>query len=439
MNLAERLRGVIRPAGGPEGPPLLACNGEIDSDDRRGAPSGAPGGDSADVLGGEWREAGAQRYLIVDRTYLPGHRLGRVAVADCLPDADGRWPRLGLLMTGADSAVPPGRLLFLDLETTGLTGGAGTYAFLVGCGWFDGAVFRTRQFVLTSFAAERALLEEIDTVIRAAGVLVTYNGKTFDAPLIDTRFLFHRLTGPCSALAHIDLLHPARRLWRPAVDWALDGGSASCRLSLMERSILGHVREDDVPGVEIPSRYFHFVRSGDARGLQGVLEHNRIDLLALAMLTARAGRLLDEGAPAARSAREALGLGCLYERGGLLTDARACFARAIDFEADAGTHVEALRAFAVLCRRERRYAEAADAWRRLLAVRGCPPRIAQEATDALAIHHEHRARDLPAARQFAIQSLQFKATRSRLDAVHHRLARIDRKMGGSSPQVAALF
>ena len=312
MNLAERLRGVVRSGGSASpNPPYARRPGYAESSK---AADPVCVDDAAETLGGEWRDG---RYLVVDRTYHAGYRLGRVAVADCLPPDDGQWPRLGLLMSGADGAnAPDGRLLFLDLETTGLAGGAGTYAFLVGCGWFDSGVFRVRQFVLTSFGAERLLLEEVAALMRASGVLVTYNGKTFDAPLIDTRFLFHRLEAPCSGLAHIDLLHPARRLWRPAVDAQLDGAEPSCRLSLMEQSILGHVREDDVPGFEIPSRYFQFVRSGDARGLDGVLEHNRLDVLSLAMLTARAGQLLDEGAPAAHTAREALGLGRLYERGG---------------------------------------------------------------------------------------------------------------------------
>jgi len=421
MNLAERLRGVVRPAAPAMADVPNACLADI-----------------AETLGGEWREGRGQRYLIVDRTYHAGYRLGRVAVADCLPE-DGRWPRMELLLTEPLAGIPIGPALFLDLETTGLAGGAGTYAFLVGCGWFEGGVFRVRQFVLTSFAAERALLEDVAALVHAAGVLVTYNGKTFDAPLIDTRFLFHRLTAPCTGLTHLDLLHPARRLWRQASDVHLDEGGASCRLSLMEQAILGHVRENDVPGFEIPSRYFQFVRSGDARGLDGVLEHNRLDLLALAMLTARAGQLLDEGAPAASSAREALGLGRLYERGGLLDEARACFVRAIELEDDAQIRVEALRAYAVLSRRERRYADAARAWRQMLSMRECPARWAQEATEALAVHHEHRARDLVAARRFAMQALQFTVTRSRAQAVHHRLARIDRKLGDPTAHPAPLF
>ena len=447
MNLADRLRDVVRPGGSasPDPPyvPHPNAAAALGAPRRPGSAESSVPADPAGVaetLGGEWREGRGQRYLVVDRTYHAGYSLGRVAVSDCLPDGDGQWPRLGLLMTGADGAdAPGGRLLFLDLETTGLAGGAGTYAFLVGCGWFDGAVFRVRQFVLTSFAAERALLEDVAALMHASGVLVTYNGKTFDAPLIDTRFLFHRLAAPCSGYPHIDLLHPARRMWRPAVDVHVDGGEPSCRLSLMEQSILGHVREDDVPGFEIPSRYFHFVRSGDARGLDGVLEHNRLDVLALAMLTARAGQLLQEGAPATGTAREALGLGRLYERGGMMSEARACFARAIDLDTDVLTHMEALRAYAVLCRRERRYVDAANAWRRMLLTRGCPPRLAREATEALAVHHEHRSRDLPAARQFAVQSLQFNISQSRAQAVHHRLARIDRKLGEPSPQSIPLF
>jgi hypothetical protein len=210
MNLGERLRGVIRPGGSALPNPSYAHPGDI-----------------AEALNGEWREGRGHRYLVVDRTFHAGYRLGRVTVADSLPADQGRWPRLELLLTGPAAGAPGGPLLFLDLETTGLAGGAGTYAFLIGFGWFDGGVFRVRQFVLTSFAAERALLEDVAALMRTAGMLVTYNGKTFDAPLIDTRFLFHRLVAPSNGLAHLDLLHPARRLWRSSTATASDERSAS--------------------------------------------------------------------------------------------------------------------------------------------------------------------------------------------------------------------
>jgi len=349
---------------------------------------------------------------------------------------------------GSGSGALRGRLLFVDLETTGLAGGAGTYAFLVGCGWFEGATFRVRQFFLSSYAAERGLLEDVADMIDASGALVTYNGKTFDVPLIDTRFLFHRLVARHSGLPHLDMLHPARRLWRSQGRAHFSIGArerqAPCRLTLVEQAVLGHVREGDVPGSEVPSRYFHYVRTGDASPLDGVLEHNRLDLLALAMLTAKAAQLLEEGAAGARTPREALGLGRLYERGGMTGEARACFARAAGADLTVGAPVdsltvaEALRAYGLLCRRERRYADAADAWRRILALHGCPAHIAQEAAEALAVHHEHRIRDLRAARRFAMHALEFRASTTRVQAMQRRLARIDRKLGVPPPQPAPL-
>ena len=408
--------------------------------------------EAAEVLGGEWCESGGQQYLVVDRKYAPGHRHGHVAVCDAAPDDatdDRAWRRLHLLGSGAtlygspgnaEGVAPQKRLLFLDLETTGLAGGAGTYAFLVGCGWFVNGCFHTRQFFLSSFSAERVLLDAVTELARDVAVVVTYNGKTFDLPLIETRFLLHRLQTPFAELPHVDMLHPARRLWRSehAEPSAVREGSASgCRLGELERTLLGHEREGDVPGVEIPSRYFQFVRTGDARPLEAVLEHNRLDLLSLALVTAHAAEMLDAGPPAARTAREAFGMGRLFERGGMVADASACYQRATELPGEVATHAEALRGAAVLARRQRRYTEAAAAWRRIIDLRGCPPEIVREASEALAVHHEHRLRNLELARRFALQSLQLPASVARQQAVAHRLARLDRKLGADLP--AALF
>ncbi|MBM3820781.1 MAG: hypothetical protein FJW14_17440 [Acidimicrobiia bacterium] len=397
--------------------------------------------DIADTLGGEWREARGQRYLVIDTKFSPGYRHGHTAVADCLPPDDGMWPMLPLL----EPAARHGRLVFVDLETTGLAGGAGTCAFLVGCGWFEppspsasagqAACFRVRQFFLASHAAERALLEGVAEVAGGATGVVTYNGKSFDLPLIETRFLYHRMETPFAGVAHVDMLHPARRLWR-GDDVRLPADATSCRLTTLEQTLLGHVREGDVPGFEIPARYFHYVRTSDARPLHAVLEHNRLDLLALAMLTARAARLLEDGPQAARTAREAYGLGRLYERAGRLSDAKLCYARAFD---DAVLAPEALRVYAILCRRERQHVDAAAAWRRVLALRRCPPPIAREAAEALAVHLEHRERDPGAARRYALQLLQSNISRRRVEAVQYRLARLDRKLGAPTPDVAPLF
>lgn len=439
--LAERLRDVMRSGGSdrtssvePTYDPSLSR----DPDLSRGPGPLDPActSDAAETLGGEWCEVSGHRFLVVDRTYAPGHRHGHVSVADSLPPSDGAWDTLSLLAGGP---VPTGRLLFVDLETTGLAGGAGTCAFLVGCGWFDGGTFRIRQFFLSSYTGERALLDAVALIAGEAGAVVTYNGKTFDLPLIETRFLFHRMTTPFAGMAHIDMLHPARRLWR-SDDEDPERAQGSCRLTMVEETQLGHVREGDVPGFEIPGRYFHYVRTGDARALDPVLEHNRLDILALAIITARAAQMLDEGPAAARTAREAIGLGRLYERAGRTADARDAYGRAANMTpAEAITRAEALRSFALLARRDRQYEDAAAAWRRLLDLRRCPPHMAREATEALAVHHEHRLCDLATARRFALESLQFNASRARTAAVHHRLARLDRKLGGLPQEPAVLF
>jgi uncharacterized protein YprB with RNaseH-like and TPR domain len=393
------------------------------------------------VLGGEWSDAGGRRFLVIDRVYRPGHRHGHVSIADSLPPSSGVWPRLSLL-AGADCAP---RALFVDLETTGLAGGAGTYAFLIGCAWYDGALFRTRQFLLSNFTAERALLEAVGDLARSAGTVVTYNGKSFDLPLIETRFLLHRMRTPFADLPHVDMLHPARRLWREPMDatsendHAADGG---CRLSRLEQSLCGHEREGDVPGFEIPARYFRFVRSGDPRPLEAVLEHNRLDLISLALVTARAAQLLDDGPRAATTAREALGLGRLYEQAEMFTLAATAFARAAgledDVRADHLTRAEGLRAYAVLARRQRRHGDAAAAWQRLVDLHRCPPHLLREAMEALAVHHEHRLRDPRAAHTLAQQSLHLQSTPGRRHALHHRLARLNRKLA-VIPQSAPLF
>lgn len=348
-------------------------------------------------------------------------------------------------------------MLFVDLETTGLAGGAGTYAFLVGCAWYQDGRLRIRQFFLSDFGAERVLLEAVGEVAAESGAVVTFNGKSFDLPLIETRFLLHRLQTPFAALPHVDMLHPARRLWRE--DEPDDDGGDSlkarsdvgrpftghqstggCRLSTLEEALCGHIREGDVPGFEIPSRYFHFVRSGDARGLAAVMEHNRLDLISLAMLTARASQALEDGVSVARTGREALGMGRLYERAGMPREARAAYLRAADLsDADSRIGADAWRSYAVLSRRERRYQDAVEGWRRILELRRCPPAILREASEALAVHHEHRLRDLQAARSFALRSLSVQATASRREATRHRLARLDRKLGDMGAVPVPLF
>jgi uncharacterized protein YprB with RNaseH-like and TPR domain len=440
ISLKDRLlRDVLRPG-------VRDVRSGESSDSPEGA-SDSPreSGHPAEILGGVENGHG---FIVVERKYPPGHRHGDVTVADGLPPSAGAWPALDLLAR----APCRDRLLFVDLETTGLAGGAGTYAFLVGCAWFDGGSFRIRQYLMSNPIVERAMLAAIAQLAGEAGTVVTYNGKTFDLPLIETRYLFHRLETPFAGLPHVDMLHPARRLWRGHAaggDEHAMFDAGGCRLTTLERTLCGFEREGDVPGFEIPERYFRYVRTGDARPLEGVLEHNRLDLLSLALLTARAAQLVEDGPPAVRTAREAVGLGRLYQVAGRLDEARRCFGLACGLEAGAPgvplpaggdgaeLRADALSSFARLSRRARVFDDAAAAWSCLLTLPGCPSAVVREAAEALAVHHEHRRRDPLSARGFALQSLQMPLSASRREALHHRVARLERKLAAAPVATSA--
>ena len=423
-SIVDRLRGIVRPGGSQkQDPPYGDSPGGYQEKDPPYENSTRTS-DAAEVLDGEWRQDGPHRFLVVERSYAPGHRHGWISVADSLPPEEG-WSRLALLAGTACG----GNLFFLDLETTGLAGGAGSYAFLVGCGWFSRGRFHVRQFLLSSFTSERTLLEAVSETARAADGVVTYNGKSFDLPLIETRYALNRLTMPFAGMPHVDMLHHARRLWH--------GDEDGHRLGSLEQSLLGHAREADVHGFEIPARYFHYVRTGDARPLGPVFEHNRRDLLSLCLLTARAAQLLEHGAAAASTPREALGLGRLYERSGMTSDALACYAKSADM--GPGMCAEALHAHAVLLRRSRQYEAAAEAWQRLLDVGDCGRQFEREAVEALAVHHEHRLRSLLSARGLAQRSLRIEATMTRRAATEHRLARLERKLARADSASLPLF
>jgi uncharacterized protein YprB with RNaseH-like and TPR domain len=468
MDLASRLRSIVRPGGAP-------CKNELTYEPDTGRYEAHVDLDRvADVIGGRVVTNGFGRALVVDRRYESDRFHGARRVGEC-EVADGETLRL------LDPTLPPGELpesaartIFVDLETTGLSGGAGTMAFLVGCGWFDLGAFQVRQFLLTSYAAERALLDAVAGCFDTASLLVTYNGKTFDVPVMETRWMFHRMRMPLESVRHFDMLHPARRLWssrgadasgmeRPATR-PRNGASTSegpegtaaerrlrapiedggCRLGTLERVLCGVQRVGDVPGLEIPGRYFRFLRTGDAHPLEPVLEHNRLDLISLAAVTAHAVQLVEAGTAGCRDDAEALALGKVYERAGCVDRALAAFRRAA---ASSTAHIdvvaEAIYRLGIRLRRERRFAEAADCWRRLLDLKqGRHGRrstllgpLRQVAVEALAIHHEHRERDYAGARELALQLLDDAdgpSPRVKVDTTKRRLARLDRKLASST-------
>jgi hypothetical protein len=371
-------------------------------------------------LGGVVHRVGSSSCVAIDRVWAGDAWHGRKQIQACAPDAASPIalfdPRLAAHAAWADRAV------FFDVETTGLSGGAGTLAFVAGCGWFEDDGFHVRQFFLSGPADERAMLDALADVFASASLLVTFNGRSFDVPVMEMRWAFHRLEAPTEALAHFDMLPPARRLWGAT--------EADCSLSSLERSLFGVHRYLDVPGFEIPTRYFQFLRTGNPATIEGVLEHNRQDVVSLAVITAHALSIARGGPEACDSAGEQVALGRLYERIGEPARAVAAYELAAN-ASDRAIRRQALAGLAVLKRRERQYDAAAAAWQDVLDLSMLEPSsaLARRAAEALAIHHEHRARDLHTARRYA-ETLGATAKGRMASDARHRIDRLDRKLTG---------
>jgi uncharacterized protein len=451
MDLSSRLRAIVKGASTARDgsrqdltyePDIGVYHAHIDVD-RMG-----------DILGGRPCSTRHGDCLVIDRRYESDRWHGDTTIGECAltecQDLHLLDPSLTSLRTsdieGAQAELP--RTLFLDLETTGLSGGAGTVAFLVGCGYFDVGAFQVRQFLLTSFAAERALLAAVSDFFDGARLIVSYNGKTFDVPVMETRWAFHRMEMSLEDVVHFDMLHPARRLWKPRARGVESMDEGACRLATLERTLLDFRRPGDVGSFEIPRRFFQFLRSGDPRPLEPVLEHNRLDLVSLAAVTARAVRLTRDGADACRDGDEALALGRVYERAGAIDRAKSCYGRASRSPA-VDVRAEALYRLGIHSRRERRYHDAAALWRSLIDLTATPAgqrmpameTLRQFAAEALAIHHEHRERDFRTARElalFALDELNDSDNR-RADGMRHRLARLDRKIAKRGATLFADF
>lgn len=211
-----------------------------------------------------------------DERSLPGEAIapGLRLIQSRLP-ADPLPPRLcGAFDRRED--IEPSRVLFFDTETTGLAGGTGTRAFMIGAAHWQDGTLHVRQLLIATLAAEAAMLAEFARWLTPGTVLASYNGKSYDAPLLRTRWRLARMADASAGLAHIDLLYPARRRYR--------GVWENCRLATIERRALGIVREDDLPGSQAPAAWLGYLRGGSARNLRRVAEHNRQDVVTLARL-----------------------------------------------------------------------------------------------------------------------------------------------------------
>jgi hypothetical protein len=291
---------------------------------------------------------------------------------------------------GLEPGLEGGRVLFIDTETTGLAGGTGTYAFLVGVGSIEEEGFRVVQFFMRDYDEEMGQMALLGEELKRCGLMVTYNGAAFDLPLLKTRFVFNRVRVNLMDIPHLDLLPVARRLWKPA-----HGGA---NLSHLENKVLGNEREGDVPGSLIPTLYFHFLRGASPRTLAPVFYHNRMDILSLAALTERACRC--HACPESiESPWERLGVARFFATRGQEAKAAAVLEPVAE-QAHLGMewHLCA-RLLAGLLKRQGQLDRATSLWWRICRERGFDPLVSIE----LAKYLEHVERDLERARGLVLE------------------------------------
>jgi uncharacterized protein len=255
-----------------------------------------------------------------ERLWERHRRHGSVGIVD-LEALPGNL--LDPISNGEIRDVPPEKWCFLDTETTGLMGGSGTYAFLIGVGRITPQGFRVRQFFMRDYGEEASVLAALTEHLKPFEVLITYNGRTYDQPLLETRFRMVRQRPPFAQLEHLDLLHGARRLWNLRFD--------NCRLVQLEQQILGVERQGDLPGELIPYVYFEYVRTREIFRLLPVFHHNAMDILTLACLTAIVPRAFHAPAQGEFShAAEMIGLARWWRQAEQPENALALFRQAVE-------------------------------------------------------------------------------------------------------------
>lgn len=323
------------------------------------------------------------------------------------------------------TSLPISKFAFLDTETSGVSGGTGTYAFLVGAARFVDDKFVLQQFFLRDPSEEPAMLEALINFLAPCEGLVTFNGKAFDAPLLVTRYSLHRIPVPFKGYVHLDLLPLARRLWRDRLP--------SRALKYLEEHVLGFTRtSEEVPGYEIPWLYFDYLRSGDARPLGGVFYHNAMDVVAMAALLGHVSELLDDPYNGrVEHGLDFIALGKLFEDLGHWDEAARLFERGLELgleEADFGMAVKRL---SILQKKRGDMDQAIRLWEDAAGKGHIYAYI------ELAKYYEHKVRDTAASIQWAelARSEVEKADlpvyigKHWLGEIDHRLARLKRKAG----------
>ena len=321
------------------------------------------------------------------------------------PPTSVRWPSCPATCSKSSPAAPSATFRRRSGRSStpkppGLAGGTGTCAFLVGVGRITAEGFRIRQFFMRDYGEEASMLDALASHLAPFRVLITYNGRAFDQPLLETRYRLNRARSPFTRFEHLDLLHGARRLWKLRFE--------SCRLIELEQQMLGFERQGDVPGAMIPAIYFDYVRTGEMARLLPVFHHNVLDIVTLACLTGIVPYAFKDPATAPlRHGSEMAGIARWLREAGEMEQARTLFRRAVDAGLPDDILFRTLWDIAALERKLGCEEAALGVWNDLAACRN-PFRV--RAMEELAKHHEHRAKDYPLALELTRRALALEVS-----------------------------
>jgi uncharacterized protein YprB with RNaseH-like and TPR domain len=376
-----------------------------------------------EVLDGEFLQTPYGEIFAVDSRYPSEHRQGSTLLHfNAALDTIAAWANEPHLVE-----IRPTEFVFLDTETSGLATGSGTYAFLIGVGRFQGDEFRLAQFFMRDPIEETAQLIALLSFLGDYRGLVTFNGKAFDIPLLNTRFITNGEQPPFGHATHLDLLPLARRLWRDRLP--------SRALSFLEEAILGAKRtEEDVPGWLIPHLYFDYLRDGDARPLKNIFYHNAMDIISLAALLNHMATILENPLEGAKKhAIDQIAIAKLLEDLGQLDEAARLYANGLEHDLPPDISSTAIQRWSFMEKRRENFETAIKLWQ-----------IAAESGEIyafieLAKYFEHRQGAYQEAILWTKKAMDLISTSNtlRFESRHwfpeldHRLKRLERKLSSS--------
>ena len=309
------------------------------------------------------------------------------------------------------------KTVFLDIETTGLAGGAGTYIFLVGAGYFEGDQFCVRQYFMRDYNEERALLSALNDLLANFKAVVTYNGKTFDLPLMESRYIMSGMKMSLKDPYHFDLLYPARRLWKKRLE--------SCSVSTVERDILGVIRENDVPGYLVPEIYFRYLKTKDARALKQVFEHNLQDILSLVALVSRMCFLVEDPLNNTEYGMDIFSIGKMFDEEKRYEQSTHYYTEALKHNLAEEETLEILRLASFAYKRQGKWEEAEKIWKEIIER---SPEFIYYPYEELAKYYEHHLKDYQKAEMIIEEAINIVKNIFIREKLQYRLNRIKGKL-----------